>query len=162
MTRWLPYPRLSLLLFGLWLILNQTWEPAHLLLAAVVAVAAPLLTRSFLPIRRGAHRLATILHLAGIVFVDIVRSNIAVAFIILGGRRKQTSSGFVRIPLALRNPSGLAALACIITSTPGTLWVNYDPERSELLLHVLDLIDEQAWHDIVKHRYESLLLEIFE
>ena len=32
----------------------------------------------------------------------------------------------MNIPLDLRDPYGLAALACIITSTPGTLWVNFD------------------------------------
>ncbi len=162
MKRWLPYPRVSLLLFALWLTLNQTLDPAHLALAAVVAVVAPLLGSPFMPVRKGAHRLDHILLLCGIVFIDIVRSNIAVALIILGARREQTRSGFVRIKLNLHNPSALAALACIITSCPGTLWVSFDPQRREMLLHVLDLIDEEEWRDIVKDRYERLLVEIFE
>jgi multicomponent K+:H+ antiporter subunit E len=53
-------------------------------------------------------------------------------------------------------------LACIITSTPGTLWVSFDQSTGILMIHVLDLIDEREWMYTVKHRYERLLLEIFE
>ena len=53
-------------------------------------------------------------------------------------------------------------LACIITSTPGTIWVNYDTVRGVLLIHVLDLVDEEGWTRTIKDRYERLLLEIFE
>jgi multicomponent K+:H+ antiporter subunit E len=92
---------------------------------------------------------------------DIFRSNITVARIILR-RERRMHSGFVAIPLALTDRYGLAVLACIITSTPGTIWVNYDSRANILLIHVLDLVDEQAWIDTIKQRYESLLLEIFQ
>jgi multicomponent K+:H+ antiporter subunit E len=96
------------------------------------------------------------------VLADIARSNIAVARIVLHpGARKQTS-GFLNIPLELRNPAALAVLACIITSTPGTAWACYDSKRSVLTLHVLDLVDDEAWLHIIKHRYERRLLEIFQ
>ena len=65
------------------------------------------------------------------------------------------------IPLDLRNPAGLAVLAIIITSTPGTVWAAYDPERKVFIMHVLDLIDEAAWRKTIKTRYERPLLEIF-
>ena len=49
------------------------------------------------------------------------------------------------MPLELRDPGALAALACIITATPGTSWVRYDRAASVLTMHVLDLVDEDAW-----------------
>jgi multicomponent K+:H+ antiporter subunit E len=52
-------------------------------------------------------------------------------------------------------------LACILTATPGTAWVEFDSKDGWLLLHVLDLIDQETWVDIVKNRYEQPLLEIF-
>lgn len=52
-------------------------------------------------------------------------------------------------------------LACIITSTPGTAWARYDSARGVLTIHVLDLIDEQAWLRTIKDRYERRLREIF-
>ena len=83
------------------------------------------------------------------------------AAIILGRRRADRVSGFIHVPLDLRNRYGLAVLAIILTSTPGTLWVQYDRLSGRLLLHVLDLVEEQEWIDLIKGRYERLLLEIF-
>jgi len=70
-------------------------------------------------------------------------------------------AGFVQVPLALRNINGLAILACIITATPGTIWVQFDRSEGILLIHVLDLVDEDEWIRLIKNRYESLLMEIF-
>ena len=53
-------------------------------------------------------------------------------------------------------------LACVITATPGTSWARYDAARNVLTIHVLDLVDEQAWIRQFKERYERRLMEIFE
>jgi multicomponent K+:H+ antiporter subunit E len=68
----------------------------------------------------------------------------------------------VQIPLELRHPAALAALACIITATPGTAWARYDSVRGVLTMHILDLIDDETWIRTIKERYERRLLEIFE
>ncbi len=65
------------------------------------------------------------------------------------------------MPLELKDPAALAVLSCIITATPGSAWLEYSPAESTVLIHVLDLIDEQQWVDTIKRRYEDLLLEIF-
>ena len=110
----------------------------------------------------GFRRPSVICRLAASVLKDIVRSNIAVARIVLGLRQQEwVSSGFVEIPLELRDPYGLAALACIITSTPGTLWADFDATNGVLTIHVLDLVDRSEWIRIIKERYEKPLLEIF-
>ncbi|MGW8175761.1 MAG: Na+/H+ antiporter subunit E [Stenotrophomonas sp.] len=62
----------------------------------------------------------------------------------------------------MRDRYGLAVLAIIITSTPGTLWVEYESATGRLLLHVLDLVDEETWVRLIKDRYERRLMEIFE
>ena len=94
--------------------------------------------------------------------LDILRSNVAVASIILKGRRAGTASGFVAIPLDLRDRTGLAVLACIVTSTPGTAWIEYATDPGVLLIHVLDLVDKDEWIALIKNRYEALLMEIYE
>ena len=53
-------------------------------------------------------------------------------------------------------------LSIIITATPGSLWVQHDAHRHIILIHVLDLVDEQEWARLIQERYEKLLLEIFE
>ena len=161
MTRLLPFAIVSASLLILWLLLNQTFSPGHILLGAAVALVGGW-TLALLELPK-AHprRLGAMFRLATSVLIDIARSNIAVARIILGPETRRWTSGFVRIPLDLRNPHGLAALACIITSTPGTLWVDFDAASGTLTIHVLDLIDEAGWVRTIKGRYERLLLEIF-
>jgi multicomponent K+:H+ antiporter subunit E len=161
MSRLLPYPLASAGLLVFWLLLNQTLSLGHILLGGAVALIGgwtlALLELPKVRIRRPA----AILRLAALVIADIVRSNVAVARIILGPERTDRTSGFVEIPLELRNPYALATLACIITSTPGTLWVDFNPASGTLTIHVLDLIDEADWVRIIKGRYERPLLEIF-
>ena len=162
MTRLLPYPLVSAGLLALWLLLNTTISVGHILLGSAVALAGGWALQALGPPNARIGRPGAILRLVALVFSDIVRSNIAVARIVLGLGGRERTSGFVNIPLDLRDPYGLAALACIITSTPGTLWVKLDPTTGMLTIHVLDLIDEEEWFRTIKGRYERLLLEIFE
>jgi multicomponent K+:H+ antiporter subunit E len=69
---------------------------------------------------------------------------------------------FVRVPLAMRDPNGLAVLAMIVCLTPGTAWAEVAFDRSTLLIHVFDVDDVPAFIELVKTRYERPLMEIFE
>jgi multicomponent K+:H+ antiporter subunit E len=159
--RWLlPHPVISAGLFAMWLLLSQSIAPGPALVGAVLAVLGGRTMALLEPSQARLRRPGLILRLAGHVAFDIARSNLAVALVILTGR-KDRRSGFIRISLALRDPRALAALACILTATPGTAWIEFDTEQGELLLHVLDLIDEASWVQIVQQRYERPLLEIF-
>lgn len=162
MRRWLPFPMMSLALFALWLLLNRSLTPGHLILGACLGIGGALLLTALELPRARVRRPGVILALSWVVFTDIVRSNIAVARIILGRGALSRISGFMNIPIEMSTPYGLAALAIIITSTPGTLWVNFDPEKKILTIHVLDLADENAWIETIKQRYERRLMEIFE
>ena len=66
------------------------------------------------------------------------------------------------IDISLRDENALALLACILTATPGTAWLEFDRQTGVLLLHVLDLENGAAWSDLIKKRYEAPLKEIFE
>jgi len=162
MTRLLPFPIVSFCLLALWLLLNQAVSFGHVLLGCVIAlVGGRIMTVLELP-RVRVKRPAVILRLLRLVAVDIVRSNLAVGRIVLGLGRRQRRAGFVEIPLDMRDPYGLASLACIISSTPGTLWGYFDAQKATLMIHVLDLVDQEEWIRTVKDRYERHLLEIFE
>ncbi len=115
------------------------------------------------PLRPRLYRPWLAISLLTIVFVDIVRSNIAVGRIILGLVRDRTiRSGLLEIPLDLRDPHGLAVLATIITSTPGTVWVDHEADRAMLTVHILDMRDPQTWIRVIKDRYERPLIRIFQ
>src|SRR3546814_8776365 len=136
MTRWLPYPLLSLALLVLWLLLNQSLTPGQIILGVVLGLGGALALTALEPPKLRLRRPGAILELLFLVLRDIVRSNIAVAKIILGPRRKDLFSGFMIIPLDMRAPHGLATLAIIITATPGTLWVDFVSTRGTLMIHV--------------------------
>jgi multicomponent K+:H+ antiporter subunit E len=68
----------------------------------------------------------------------------------------------VHVPLDLRDPHGLAALAIITAVVPGTVWFELAADRSKLLIHVFDVDDEAAFIASYKARYELPLKEIFE
>lgn len=162
MRRLLPSPLLSCFLFGLWLVLNQTLAPAHLLAGASLAILVPALTAGTRPLRPRIRRPWLLVSLAARVLADVMLSCVRVSVIILGGAHRRTRSGFMDVPLDLRDPHGLAVLASIVNSTPGTVWCELSEDRSLLTLHVLDLHDEQAWVDLIKNRYEKPLRAIFE
>jgi len=161
MTRLIPFPILSLGLLAFWLLLNQSLSPGHVMLGSAVALAGGWVLAALKLPKDRPRRLIPIFRLTAYVVADIVRSNVAVAGIILGLKQRRGTSGFVNISLELGDPYGLAMLACIITSTPGTLWADFDAASGNLTIHVLDLVDEADWIRIIKGRYERLLLEIF-
>jgi multicomponent K+:H+ antiporter subunit E len=162
MRRVLPYPILSLGLFVASILLSASLAPPSLALAVLLALLAPIIMLALGVDRVRVKSPMAIVRLAIDVVGDIVRSNWAVSHIILGRRRHERTSGFIHIPLDLRDRYGLAVLAIIITSTPGTLWVEYESATGRLLLHVLDLVDEETWVRLIKDRYERRLMEIFE
>ena len=161
MSRMLPYPVLTTVLLVTWMLLTS-FSLGQLLLGAAVATLASQAMATLQPSKPKLRRWELIPRLAGIVALDVLRSNIAVTSIILQGRRRERVSGFVAIPLDLRDRTGLAVLSCIVTSTPGTAWVEYAPDTGVLLIHVLDLIEKDEWIALIKNRYESMLMEIFE
>jgi multicomponent K+:H+ antiporter subunit E len=156
-------PLLVLALTAMWLLLNQTLAPAQVALGAALAVALAWSGSALRPLRARVRRLDIALALALVVLCDIVRSSLAVARLVLGWvSTREVRSGFLRIPLELRDPHGLAALAIIVTSTPGTVWAGLSPAGDVLTLHVLDLKDEAEWIRLIKQRYERPLMRIFE
>ena len=162
MSRVFPHPLLILSLVVMWLLLTH-FTLGHLLLGTAVALIAAQGLAALRPAKPRLRRWDLIPRLILTVLGDIIRSNIAVAGIILSpGQFARRRSGFVPILLELRDPMGLAILAIIVTSTPGTAWIDYRDREGLLLLHVFDLVDEEGWRSLIKNRYESLLLEIFE
>ena len=120
MKRWLPSPLLSISLLLLWLLLNQSLAPAHWLLGGVLGLVAPLLSRPLQPHGQARiRRPLALLRLLWFSAIEIVRSCFNVSQIILLRRSADVNSQFIRVPLDLRSPHGLALLSCLINSTPG-------------------------------------------
>lgn len=161
MARILPYPALAAGLVLMWLMLSG-FTRGQFVLALLVGIGASHALSALGEASPRPVRVRPLLRLFALVLYDILRSNLAVATIILSGKRPARKSGFVTMPLRLRSPHGLTVLALVLTSTPGTAWLDYNSARGELLIHVFDLIDEDEWKETIGNRYENLLLEAFE
>jgi multicomponent K+:H+ antiporter subunit E len=160
MKRLFPFPALSGLLFVAWFVIAADYSASHLVLAALLAVAIPILVRPVT--QRGAHvhRWSVALKLVFIVLWDIVVANVTVARMVLG-RVSRLKPGFVPVPVDTDNVHVMTLFASIITMTPGTVSCEVDAERRVILVHALDVDDiEQAARDM-KARYEAPLKEIF-
>ncbi len=162
MRRLLPAPLLSVALFVLWLVLARSASVGQLIIAALVAVAMPLLTGSLRPLRVRVRRPGVIVRLILRVGFDVVMSNLAVAGGTLRPRERLPRGRPVRIALELRDPHAIAALAMITTVIPGTVWMELAADRSWFLLHVFEVDDDEAFAARYKLRYERPLKEIFE
>lgn len=160
MKRFLPSLPMSLTVLVLWLLLVADIGLGQVLLAALLAIALPLMASMLEPERARFGRSSVILKLAGTVLMDIVLSNVEVARRILGPQRA-LRPGFIWIPLDLDNIHGITALASIISLTPGTVSVELSTDQRYLLVHCFHLQDANDAIDKIKSRYEMPLKEIF-
>jgi len=153
---------MSIVLMVIWLVLWQSAAPLPLITGILLATLLPqtLVILDEPPSR--AKRPGVIIRLFFVVLYDIAVSNLKVARIVLAGREGSIPTGFVNIPLELRDRYGLAVLAAIITATPGTFWAAYNRRTNVLTIHVFELLDEETSRQTIKNRYESPLREIFE
>lgn len=161
MRYWFPHPFLSLMLTMLWLLLNRSASLGHILLGAVLGISLAWAMVNLEPARSKLRRITPVLRLAGNLFEDLLRSNIAVAAIALRRRPKTLRSGFVTLTLALEDDNAVAMLALLLSATPGSAWMEFDSRTRVLLLHMLDLDDPLSTAEAVRNRYETPLKEIF-
>ncbi|MBB5535464.1 Na+/H+ antiporter subunit E [Rhizobium giardinii] len=162
MRYWFPYPLLSLSLLALWLLINQSLSTGHILLGSTLGISWAWIMVNLQPDKTRLHKFRRIAVLTGHVAIDVVRSNLTVMRVILRSGSRPVNSGFVAIDLSLRDDNALALLACILTATPGTAWLEFDRQTGVLTIHVLDLENGARWSELIKRRYEAPLKEIFE
>ncbi|HAB05094.1 Na+/H+ antiporter subunit E [Alloalcanivorax venustensis] len=160
MSRVLPFPLLSLFLWATWMLLNGfSW--GHALLGLVLAVVLPLGTQSFWPNVPRLRNFPKLVRFVLVVHWDILTANMAVAVLILGPPRR-LRPGFVELPLDLTDEFAITLLASTISLTPGTVSADVSEDRRTLLIHALDVDDQDAMIRQIKQRYERPLKEIFE
>lgn len=157
---WLPNPLLSLLLLLLWLLLNNSATPGHIVLGAILGITIPHFSQRFWPERFTLARPALALRFAGRVLWDIVAANFAVARVVLGPKGA-IRPVFVRVPLDMQLEIAVTMLASVISLTPGTVSADLDPKRRYLLVHALSEDDPEALVRRIKMRYERIIREIF-
>ena len=154
---------LTVALIGIWLLLNAELRVMSIAFGVLLALLLVLAIAQLRPVRPRLRHVHLAIPLVATLLVDIVLSNLGVARVVLGlTRNRHVRSGFIDIPLELNDPHGLAILAVIVTSTPGTSWAGVAPDGRVLRLHMLDIRNEDEWIRSFKQRYERRLMRIFE
>lgn len=167
-----PTPFRSILLFFVWLLLNNSYSLGHIVLGAILATVIPLITLRFREPQPLIMRKWLALKHFLLVLYDIVTANVQVAFLILGPIKKLRPA-FVKVPLDLTHEMPITLLASTVSLTPGTVSAEVYPfpeslaegeevKERYLLIHVLDLDDEAELIATIKRRYEAPLKEIFQ
>lgn len=162
LARLLPAPLLSAALLALWLALARGVSPGQVLLGLTLALVIPLVTARLRPAGARVRRPLVVARYILTVGGDVVVSTFEVTWGIVAWRWRRPQDRFVVIPLDLRDPVGLAALAMVATVVPGTVWSELAFDRSALMLHVWDLDEVEPFVARFKARYEAPLREIFE
>ncbi|WP_136249256.1 Na+/H+ antiporter subunit E [Halomonas borealis] len=158
---WLPIPMLSLLLLVVWLLLVRSLAFGQFLLGGALAIAIPLLTYRFWDVQPSVKRPGLLLRYVLRVLGDIVVANFQVAWLILNPRQRSRPH-FVEYPLMLEERFTITLLASTVSLTPGTVSANLRMDGRTLLIHALDVEDDEALIEQIRERYERPLKEIYE
>lgn len=158
----IPAPLVSVSLLIGWLVLARSATAGQFVLGLVLALGIPLVLSNLRVKGTRVRRPDVVVRLVIRVACDVIVSNLVIANDLIRWRWRRPSSRFVVVPLDLRDPVGLAALALVTTNVPGTVWCELAADRSALLLHVWDVRDESDFVVRFKARYERPLQEIFE
>lgn len=162
LKRLLPSPLLSASLATLWVVLARSVSLGQVVLGVTLAVVVPLWTTSLRMTNVRVRRPLVVVRFIATVGYDVLMSNLDVALGVVAWRWRRPRARFVIIPLELQSPVGLASLAMVTTVVPGTVWSELALDRSAMMLHVWDVVDEEAFIARFKARYEAPLRAIFE
>ncbi len=159
--RLLPHPGLTGLLIVLWMLLLNDLTGGGALMAVLWGVTIPLLTAPFWPDRPQVRFGWSMVEYFAVVLWDIFIANFQVARLILFRRNRDLRSKWLVIPLDLRSPEAITTLAGTISLTPGTVSADISVSGRWLLVHGLDVPDQDAEIARIKSRYEARLMRIF-
>lgn len=162
MRKLFPHPWLTVLLTGVWLMLYNTVTLGTVVFGLILGILIPIITAPYWPNRPKLKNPLMIVEYAIVVTWDIIVANFIVAWTILFKSNKEIHSAWVTIPLEIRSPEAITALAGTITMTPGTVSADTSADGRSLLVHCLDSRETDAVRDEIKQRYERRLKEIFE
>ena len=155
-----PQPWLSLTLLFTWQALSDGISGGSLVLGLILAWLIPQFTHRFWP--EGPTFVKTWRMPAYVLRVlkDIVVASFSVARLILSSRSPRPA--FICYPLKLQHPLAISILTSTISLTPGTVSADISDDNSMLLIHALDVANDQEIIDAIHRHYEKPLMEMFQ
>lgn len=161
MTKLLPKPRLSILLFAIWVTVQMSFSPGNVIMGIILGMLIPLYTTRFWPDAPKVKNFTLLGRYLVIFLYDVLIANVQVAAWIVGPQEK-LNSRFLYIPLDVTHPFTITVFASTISLTPGTVSSHISGDRKLLIVHCLHTDDPEQTVAEIKERYEEPLKEIFE
>lgn len=158
--KFLPMPFHTVLLFVVWLLLNNSMSVGHIVLALFFAITIPMLVNGMRDEHPKILKPWKAICYVLMVMKDIVVANVEVALWIIGPVKK-LKPGFVAIPINIQSDLGITILASTVSLTPGTVSAEVSEDKQWLYIHALHLDNESELIETVKQRYEKPIKEIF-
>lgn len=159
-NRLFPMPIHSLLLFAVWLLLNNSASVGHIVLAVFFSISIPILVCGLKTDHPTIKKPWLAIAYVFMVLKDVISANFEVAMLVLGPIR-HLKPGFVAIPLDIHSDLGITLLASTVSLTPGTVSAEISKDKQWLYVHALHLENEEQLITEIKTRYEEPLKEIF-
>lgn len=97
---------------------------------------------------------------AAAILVDVVRGTWDVAIRVVH-LRPLVRPGIVRVPIGERSERGVAVAALVTTLSPGTVLVDVDWSRGDLLVHAIDASEPDALRAGMQRFYDRYQRRVF-
>jgi multisubunit Na+/H+ antiporter MnhE subunit len=158
--------RVAAALAAIYALTLSSADPADLLFGFLVGAVLVALTQDRLraeprdalpPLGR---RAAWMPVFVGAVLADVVRGTWDVALRVLH-LRSVSYPGIVRIPIGARSERGVAVSALLLTLSPGSVLLEIDWDRRDLVFHVIDARDPDGVRAAALRFYERYQRRIF-
>jgi multisubunit Na+/H+ antiporter MnhE subunit len=143
---------------------SRDWQDA--VVGAALAIPVLAVTHRFRQTDRVSQRQLTIGTMIAFfpfvfaVLVDIVKGSIEVA-VCISGIKPIGKPGVVRVPYGERTPLGVVVSSILLTLAPGSVLIDLDDERREMIIHAIDASDPDAVIAGIQQFYERHQRRVF-
>ncbi len=145
----------ALALFVIWLLLTESYTPAHMALGLVASFGVALLNTEVGRPPAVAIRWLQLLRFFPWLFGRILVSGLHLSFLILHPKLP-IAPALIRYRTKLGHESGIVLLGNSVTLTPGTVTAEAQPD--ELVVHAMD---DESLQDLQSQRLERKVADVF-
>ncbi|MFS0561795.1 Na+/H+ antiporter subunit E [Terribacillus sp. 179-K 1B1 HS] len=150
---------INLLVAFMWMFLGETYSISGFVTGYIVGIALLFLLRRFLKGPFYLRRLYKIIVLLLIFIKELILSNFEITKLVYA-RRLDINPGIFTLETELESDWEITLLSTLITLTPGTVTVAVSPDKKQLYIHAMDIVDmKEAVHSI-KDSFEKHIKEV--
>jgi multicomponent Na+:H+ antiporter subunit E len=150
---------LNMILALAWAALAGDFSLNSLLLGFGIGFLVLLFSQRIVGTPSYARRVWRIIDLCGFFFVELITSNLRVAFDVLKPRMTMRP-GVIAVPLDLTSEIEVMLLVNLVMLTPGTLALDISSDRSELFLHTMHADDPEKVRSQIKQGFERRIRRV--